>query len=464
MEPVIAALVGLAVGAAVVWLVKRGEIGRISAARDAERQRADSTSRDLEAERIALSASRTRLEEVERAHREKIESLERVRGDIEKELKALALQALKENQSSFLGLANEVFDKHRKLADGDLEERQKAIKTMIGPMETALSEWHKNLEQIEQTRKEHYGSLTNELKNVVDGQEKVRGEAARLVNALRAAPKTRGRWGEETLRNVLELSGMTEHCDFVREQTLHDESAVLRPDVIIRLPGERFMIVDAKTSLAAYLDAMEAEDEDSREAHMERHAQQLRTHMRRLGEKAYWEACRRAHKVTPDFVVMFVPGDNFYAAAIERYPELYEEALKSNVLIVTPTVMLGLAKTVAFGWRQEKVADNAREVARLGQDLYRRITTMGGHVVELGKDIARSVGSYNEFVGSLESRVMPQARRFAELKVEGTSQPLQETRPIDTDIRLPRDDRDLVVEPASDPGAEPRPRVEPAAE
>ncbi|MCY4549500.1 MAG: DNA recombination protein RmuC [Defluviicoccus sp.] len=449
----IAALLGLAAGAAIVWLARRGEMARLAAARDAERQRADSMARDLEAERVALAASRSRTEEAERAQREKIAALERVRGDIEKELKALAQQALKDNQTSFLGIANEVFDKHRERVDGELK-----------PIKTALAEWRKNLEEIEKTRREHYGSLTNELKNVVDGQERVRGEAARLVNALRAAPKTRGRWGEETLRNVLELSGMTEHCDFVREQSLSEESGVLRPDVIIRLPGERYMVVDAKTSLAAYLDAMEAEDEDTREAHMERHARQLRTHMRRLGEKAYWEACRRAHKITPDFVVMFVPGDNFYAAAIERYPELYEEALRSNVLIVTPTVMLGLAKTVAFGWRQEKVADNAREVARLGQVLYQRMSTMGGHIVELGKDIARSVGSYNEFVGSLETRVMPQARRFSELEVEGASRPLAEARPIDTDIRLPREDRDLAIGASPESAVEPRPPVSPAAE
>ncbi len=453
MDPMIAALLGLAAGAAIVWLARRGEIARLAAAHDAERQRADSMARDLEAERVALAASRSRTEEAERAQREKIAALERVRGDIEKELKALAQQALKDSQTSFLGIANEVFDKHRERVDGELK-----------PIKTALAEWRKNLEEIEKTRREHYGSLTNELKNVVDGQERVRGEAARLVNALRAAPKTRGRWGEETLRNVLELSGMTEHCDFVREQSLSEESGVLRPDVIIRLPGERYMVVDAKTSLAAYLDAMEAEDEDTREAHMERHARQLRMHMRRLGEKAYWEACRRAHKITPDFVVMFVPGDNFYAAAIERYPELYEEALRSNVLIVTPTVMLGLAKTVAFGWRQEKVADNAREVARLGQVLYQRMSTMGGHIVELGKDIARSVGSYNEFVGSLETRVMPQARRFSELEVEGASRPLAEAQPIDTDIRLPREDRDLAIGASPESAVEPRPPVSPAAE
>ena len=449
MDPMFAALLGLVAGAAILWLARRGEVARIAAARDAERRRADAALRDLEAERIALAASRARLEAVERAHREKIASLERVRGDIDKELKALAQQALKDNQTSFLGLANEVFDKHRERVDGELK-----------PIKTALADWRKNLEEIEKTRREHYGNLTTELKNVVDGQERVRGEAARLVNALRAAPKTRGRWGEETLRNVLELSGMTEHCDFVREKSLHEESGVLRPDVIIRLPGERHMIVDAKTSLAAYLDAMEAEDEESREAHLERHAQQLRAHMRILASKRYQDALDAA----PDFVVMFVPGDNFYAAAIERDPTLYDDALRSNVLIVTPTVMLGLAKAVAFGWRQEKVADNAREVAKLGQDLYQRMSTMGGHIVDLGKDIARSVARYNEFVGSLESRVMPQARRFAELEVEGASRPLPEARPVETDVRIPRADRDLEIAPISEPAAEaPRP-VSPAAE
>ena len=198
MDPMIAALLGLAAGGAIVWLARRGEIARLAAAHDAERQRADSMARDLETERVALAASRSRTEEAERAQREKIAALERVRGDIEKELKALAQQALKDNQTSFLGIANEVFDKHRERVDGELK-----------PIKTALAEWRKNLEEIEKTRREHYGSLTNELKNVVDGQERVRGEAARLVNALRAAPKTRGRWGEETLRNVLELSGMT---------------------------------------------------------------------------------------------------------------------------------------------------------------------------------------------------------------------------------------------------------------
>ena len=449
MDPMIAALLGLAAGAVVVWLARRGEIARLAAARDGERERADSASRDLAVERAAVAASRAQLEAAERAHREKIESLERVRVDIGKELKGLAQQALKDNQSSFLGLANEVFDKHRERVDGEIK-----------PIRTALAEWRKNLEEIEKTRKEHYGSLTSELKNVVDGQERVRGEAARLVNALRAAPKTRGRWGEETLRNVLELSGMTEYCDFQTERSLPQDTGTLRPDVIIRLPGERYMVVDAKTSLTAYMDAIEAEDEESRRAHLDRHAQQLRAHMRGLASKRYQDALDE----TPDFVVMFVPGDNFYAAAIERDPTLYDEALKSNVLIVTPTVMLGLAKAVAFGWRQEKVADNAREVARLGQELYRRMGAMGGHIADLGKDISRSVARYNEFVGSLESRVMPQARRFAELDVEGASRPLPDAPPIDTETRLPRTGRDLVTDGSPGAAAGARSPIEPAAE
>ncbi len=460
MEAIIAAVLGLAFGVAVAWLVRGGEIARIAAARDGERQRADEAMRDLAHERAELAAVRARFDAAGEAHAEKVASLERVRSDIEKEIAALARQALKENQSSFLGLANEAFDKHRKLADSDLARRQNAIVNLIEPMQTALADWRRNLEEIEQTRKEHYGGLANELKNVVDGQEKVRTEAARLVNALRGAPKTRGRWGEETLRNVLELSGMTEYCDFFTEQSLRRDSTLLRPDAIIRLPGERFMVVDAKTSLTAYMDAMEAENEADRDEHLARHARQLRTHMRSLAAKGYQDAL----DTTPDFVVMFVPGDNFYAAAIERDPSLYDDALRSNVLIVTPTVMLGLAKTVAFGWRQEKVADNAREIAELGRELYRRINTMGGHIADLGEDIAKSVKQYNAFVGSLESRVMPQARRFVELEVEATSQSLPEPRHIDTDVRKLRADRDFAFESPPEAAVEPPRRDSPAAE
>lgn len=442
MEPISIGLaaIALVLGAAAAWFARNGEIARLSTARDAEHARADSLGRDVEAERIALAAARTKLE-----------ALSDMRGSIDKDLKLLADQALKDNQTSFMTIANEIMDKHRKLTAGDLEQRQAAIRALVEPMEKTLAEYRKNLQEIEQNRKQAYGSLTTELKNVVETQEKVRTETSKLVNALRAAPKTRGRWGEETLRNILELSGMTAHCDFVTEKTVDFDDARLRPDVIIRLPGGRSIVVDAKTSLAAYMDAVEAVDDDEREGHLLRHAQQLRVHMKQLASKGY----QNALDVTPDFVVMFVPGDNFYAAAMERDPDLYNDAFVAKVVIVSPTTLLGLAKAVAFGWRQEKVADNARQIADLGRELYRRLATMGGHLSGVGRDLERAVKSYNGFVGSLESKVMPQARRFSELEVEGAHEGLPETAYVETEIRLPRGDRDMITSPIiADPNSE----------
>ncbi len=440
MEPISIALtvIALVIGAAAAWLARNGEIARLTAARDAERERAESLGRDLEAERIALAAARTRLE-----------ATSGMREAIDKDLKALADQALKENQASFLTIANEVMDKRFKLAAGDLDQRQAAIRSLVEPMEKSLAEYRKNLHEIEQSRKQAYGSLSAEIRNVAEAQERVRTEASRLVNALRAAPRSSGRWGEETLRNILELSGMTAHCDFVVEPTIGGEAGPQRPDVIIRLPGGGQLVVDAKTPLSAYMDGIDAVDDQEREAHMVRHAKLLREHMRSLASKAYQDAI----ELSPDYVVMFVAGDSFYAAAMERDPALYSDAFRRRVIIVSPSTMLGLAKSVAFGWRQEGVAHNARQIADLGRELYGRLANMGEHVATLGRDIERSAKSYNSLLGNLESRVMPQARRFSDLDVEGAETGIADFIPIETDVRPPREDRDLVVGPHSRQGA-----------
>jgi DNA recombination protein RmuC len=272
-------------------------------------------------------------------------------------------------------------------------------------------------------------------------QGAVRTETSRLVNALRAAPKTRGRWGEHTLRNVLELSGLSSYVDFVTEETFEQDGGVGRPDAVIRLPGGRSLVVDAKTSVTAYLDAFSAVDEVERDRHLILHATQIRAHVKKLAAKAYWELLTG----TPDFVVMFVPGDNFYAAAAERDPDLFEEPVRQRVLIVTPATLIALAKAVAYGWRQEKVAENAKRVHDLGCELYRRVTTMGEHITALGNSISGSVKKYNQFVGSLEGSVMPQARRFTELEVEGASQPLDVLPGIDVEPRELRPGRDIIL-------------------
>ena len=401
--------------------------------------------RSLQDRLVAVSQEKTRLETERIKDREtqeaQIAALSTLRGEIENEMKALATEALKGNQSSFLALAEQVFEKHKQSAAGDLEQRQKAIETLLAPVVTTLEEYKKGLSEVEKTRLEAYSGLTNELQNIVRTQTDVSAQTRKLVNALQAAPKTRGRWGEQQLQNVMELSGMTAYIDFFPEENIQREDTRLRPDIILRLPGDRRIVVDAKTSMAAYLDAIEATEDEVREAHLRRHSQQLRQHMKLLAAKTYWEAL----PCTPDFVVMFVPGDNFFAAAAERDPQLFEDAIVSRVLIVTPTTLIALAKAIAFGWRQEKVADNARRIADLGRDLYKRLSIMGGHLSDLGRGLDRTVKTYNNFVGSMEGSVMPQARKFNELQVEGTQDLLPELKLVETDTRQLRTDRDLLV-------------------
>jgi DNA recombination protein RmuC len=385
-----------------------------------------------------LSRLETRLAEQEQAHCEKIATLTELRGEIEREMKNIASESLRGNQTTFLQLANEVFDRHREGAAAELESRRKEVEGLVSPMHDTLEACRRNLAQLEKMGAETYGALSSELKNVVEAQNGVRTETTRLVTALRAAPKTRGRWGEHTLRNVIELAGLNSYSDFAVEQSYFRDGGQSRPDLVIRLPGGRSIVIDAKTPMAAYLDAVDAVDEHERDRHLSTHAQQMRAQVKLLAAKSYWDGLAQ----TPDYVVMFVPGENFYAAAAERDPDLFEFAAAQRVLIVTPTTLIALAKAVAYGWRQEKVAENANRVHELGRDLYRRLAAMGGHVTGLGKALEASVRKYNECVGSLESSVMPQARRFHELEVEGAINELAELRPIEIEPRQLRAELD----------------------
>jgi DNA recombination protein RmuC len=403
MEALVAALlliVGLGVGAAAAWWLR---------------------GRELAAERDA--------------HEARLATLTTLRGEFEQTMKGLAADALQQSQQSFLGLANEVFDKHHKGAAATLDQRQRDIAALLAPINKSLEDYKTGLGEIEKARAAAYGGLSEEMRALALMQADASAQTRKLVNALQAAPKTRGRWGEHQLHNVMELSGMSAHVDFLPEQTIDGDDSRLRPDVIIRLPGDRRIVVDAKTSMAGYLDAIEAADDEAREAHLIAHARQLRTHMRLLAGKQYWDAL----PCTPDFVAMFIPGENFYAAAIERDPQLFEDAIENKVLIVTPTTLIALAKAIALGWRQEKIAENARHIGELGRDLYRRLATMGGHVAGVGAGLDSAVRRYNDLVGSLESRVMPQARRFNELEVEGTGEMLPELKPVETQTRTLRE-------------------------
>ena len=369
----------------------------------------------------------------EREHAAAVATAERQAFDerIERTLKSLAAEALDGSQKSFLQLAEQVFARHKEGADKTLEARQKEIAALLDPINKSLEEYKKGVGEIEKARAAAYGGLSQEIAGLLQVQAEASAQTRKLVNALQAAPKTRGRWGEHQLHNVMELSGMSAYVDFLPEQTFTGDDGRLRPDVIIRLPGERRIVVDAKTSMAAYLDAVEAADDEMREAHLLTHARQLRTHMRLLAGKQYWDAL----PCTPDFVAMFIPGENFYAAAIERDPALFEDAIENKVLIVTPTTLIALAKAIAVGWRQEKIADNARRIGELGRELYRRLATMGGHVAGVGAGLDSAVKRYNDLVGSFESRVLTQARRFTELELDGTQEPLSELKQVETQIR-----------------------------
>jgi DNA recombination protein RmuC len=412
----------------------------------------------LAAEVAERSALQARLREQTQAHAEKLALLTEVRGEIERDLKAIAADTMRANQGSFVELANEILEKHKLGANADLAARQQAVETLVMPLKETLQSYKLQVEELERARAHAFGALSAELKGVATAQQAVRAETAKLVNALRGAPKTRGRWGEQTLRNVLELSGLSAYCDFATEETFARDGGAMRPDVIIRLPGGRRIVVDAKTSLSAYLDAVDATDEGERERHLALHAAQLRAHVKGLAGKSYHNLVP-----SPDFVVMFVPGDNFYAAAAERDPSLFEDAAALGVVIVTPATLIALAKAVAYGWRQEKVAENAQAVHDLGRELYRRLARMGEHISRCGDALGRSVQHYNLLVGSLEHSVMPQARRFTELEVEGTATELPLLCQIERQTRLLRPEADAGSDPpaTSRTGDDPEPAPEP---
>lgn len=375
-----------------------------------------------------------------RATKSQTDALTSLRGEIEDRLKILAGDALEKNQKSFLELARAQFDANQKVVRVENDKKEAAIKSLLKPVSETLREYKESLAAIEAKRQEAYGNISQELENVVKTQIGVRDETKNLVNALRANPKTRGRWGEETLKNVMELSGMSQHCDFDLEQSFNTQDGRLRPDVIVHLPGGRHLVVDAKTSTSAYMDAIESSGDNEREKYLSVHANQIRQHMKQLSGKSYWDGLT----VSPDFVVMFIPGDNFFSAAIERDPNLFEDAIKGRVLITTPTTLIALAKAVSYGWRQEKVADNYTHIAELGSELYKRTRTMGVHLNNLGKGLHTAVSRFNELIGSVENSVLPHARKFEDLEVQGSEQQIEKADPVELAVREPRKDRDLL--------------------
>ena len=430
MEPVavlfvvVALLVGLAAG---WWLANRGVVA-LRAERDARTNEfkkaivdlagAEERAKAAEALRTELATIRddrdarraeiARLEAEARGFDARLAELREAKDALAAQFGQVGQKLLAEAQDRFLQRANERFRESEETAGQNL-------RAMLQPVSERLQRYEEGVAKVEAERRDAFGELRGQIEQMRVGQESVRSEAAKLVNALRNAPKARGRWGEQQLRNVLESCGLSEHADFATEVSVIDaEGGRFRPDVIVRIPGGKSLVIDAKVSLNAYQDAFGAVDEAERVAGLTAHAAAMRAHVNGLGAKAYWNQFDDA----PDYVVMFVPGEHFLSAALEHDPTLWDFAFDRRVLLATPTNLIAIARTVAAVWRQEQLAEQAREIAQLGKDLYARLSVMGGHVAKLGKNLDTAMGAYNQFVGSLESQVLTQARRFEALKID----------------------------------------------
>ena len=386
-------------------------------------------------ERLQAAETKTATAEAAReaerkSHEARVQELTRMGAELERKFVGLASEALGKNSESFLKLVSERFEKHSESAKEDLEKRRTAIETLVKPLSESLTKFESKVGEIEKARTGAYEAIKEQVKSLAEGQTNLRSETSRLVQALRR-PEARGRWGEYQLQNVLEMAGMTAGVDFEMQPTIEGDDGRLRPDVIIRLPGEKSIIVDAKTPLDAYLNAVEADDEETRKQLIADHARQVRTHIGALASKDYWKALPG----TPDFVVMFVPGEAILAAAIESDSALFESAVNQRVLISTPTTLIALAKAIAYGWQQERLAEDAQAVAANARELYGRIGTFGEHMGEVGRALRRAVERYNKGVGSLESRVLPAARKFESLNVLSAGSSIPTLEPVEHDVR-----------------------------
>lgn len=356
---------------------------------------------------------KSELEAERKLQQEKIKLLEQSAGQLSESFAALSSKALQQNNEAFLKLAEQNLNKHQTIAKNELDKKEKSIENLVKPIKDTLEKTEKQLQDIEKERKESFGSLTEHLRQMNDSQLRLQRETQNLVSALRR-PEVRGQWGEMTLKRLAELAGMSEHCDFSEQTSVNTENGMLRPDMIVRMPDKRELVVDAKTPLDAYLNAVQTEDEQERLTELQRHARKVRERVKELASKAYW----MQFKNSPDYVVLFVPGDQFLSAALEQDHSLLEYALNNKVVLATPTSLIALLRAVAFGWRQQAVTRNAEQIQTLGEELYQRMLTFTEHLGKLGSALGSGIDHYNRAVGSLERSVLPGARKFTELGIE----------------------------------------------
>lgn len=349
--------------------------------------------------------------------------------DLQRDFAALSAQALRENNTAFLQLAQETLRQFQLQGKHDLEQKEKAVENLVKPIRDALEKAENEIRRIEQERQQAYGSLTKHLETLAQTQQLLQGETRNLVQALRR-PEVRGQWGELTLRRLVELAGMVEHCDFVEQYSVDTDDGRMRPDMIVRMPDGREIIVDVKTPLDAYLSAVEATDDETRRRHLEHHARKVRERVKELAAKAYWSQFPRA----PDFILLFIPGEQFLSAALELDRALLEDALRSRIILTTPTSFVALLRAVAYGWRQEQLAMNAERIREVGEELYRRLAAFAEHLGRLGHELDSAVECYNRAVGSFETKVLPGARRFTELGVN-PAKTIEEPMRVEVGVR-----------------------------
>jgi len=373
----------------VVWLIKQGQLNR------------------LQQELTRLTAE---LAADKRIAEEQLRAFQQAESDMLDHFKALSGDALKSSNEQFLKLAEQSFKRQHESADGLLKQREQAIDTLVKPITDALKKTEEQIQLIEKDRHAAFGSIGEQIKQMAETQQQLQNETRNLVTALRR-PEVRGQWGELTLKRLAELAGMVEYCDFVEQEQSGEGK---RPDMVVRMPDKRELVVDAKTPLDAYLSAIEAQDDNRRDHFLAQHARNVRERVKELSKKAYWDQFERS----PDYVVLFIPGEQFLTAALEQDGKLLEDALANRVVLATPTTIIALLRAVAFGWRQMEVAENAERIQQLGEQLYARVATFVEHLARLGKSLSGTVDNYNKAIGSLERQVLPGARKFHELGLQ----------------------------------------------